>query len=373
MISSHSLSNRFWINTLLSILLACISHTAIANDKIQIPKIIQSIDSTISNKPEYYPQCRKTPLRVGKEDYQKGYLSLRGLKGVYINIDDVLKGAAARNVVLEENLKGLVVKMLNDAGLRLLTKEEMKKTPGQPEMSMYPSFPNHLGPYNEGDERIPYREDCCSIGIWTSFAQGAATLRDPLTNHKLGTWGTGHNTTDCSDVGGWMSKVVKETVEAFVEDKVKAEKEKIEQKEKAQAAGKKILEAKKQETPAESGAMECNTSLMMYIEMFKTNQTHIMPSKYFVLNKLAEAMMSCPTYHYIIETHADPRASHAYNEKLSEKRAASIKRYLMNKGVDENAFEMMAFGESRPVTAGVADEDYAANRRVVVTPIKVQP
>lgn len=109
------------------------------------------------------------------------------------------------------------------------------------------------------------------------------------------------------------------------------------------------------------------------MKTIKTDQTKIMPSKYFVLNKLADAMQSCPSYHYIIETHADPRASHAYNEQLSQKRADSIRRYLTNKGVDEDAFEMMAFGETRPVTAGINDEDFAANRRVVVTPIKVQP
>lgn len=365
-------STQRWIIFSLLPLIANLWQVAHA-DSANSPTIQQTIESKLTNKPEYYPQCRQTPLRVTEEDYQEDYVSLRGLTGVYINFDDVFKGAASRDVALDKNLINIVTKMLNAHGLRLLSKEEMQQTPGQPEMSIYPNYPGHLGPYNDGDERITYREDCCTVGVWTAFKQGASTLRDPLTHHKFSTWGKGHNTNNCSDIGGWLSEVVQETVEEFLEDKAKADTAFVEKKKQAQKAGKKLVEARKQPSPAESGSMECNTSLMMYIEMFKTNQTNIMPSKYFVLNKLANAMKSCPSYHYIIETHADPRASHAYNEQLSEKRANSIRRYLINKGVDKDAFEMMPFGETRPVTAGISDEDFAANRRVVVTPIKIQP
>lgn len=331
----------------------------------------QTIDSIVTDKPVYYQQCRQAPLRVGEEDYQKSYLALRGLEGVYVNIDDVLKGAKKKNVKLQKDLKNEIVRRLNTAGLRLLTKEEMEKTPGQPQMSMFPSYPKHLGPFKPGEPRIEYRADCCSMGIWTSFLQGANTLRDPLTNYKLGTWGEGHNTTDCSDVGGWFSDVLLKTVDDFIEAKAKGEKEYAALTKKTKADGKPVPVAAPAPTPAETGNMECNTSLMMYIEMFKTDETSIMPSKYFVLDKLAEAINSCPTYNYIIETHADPRASFGYNESLSKERARSIEQYLIYKGVADHRFEMQAFGERRPVTMGTTDEDYAANRRVVVTPYRV--
>lgn len=364
-------------------LLACVllvtvgqSAHAESSDKAAavVPPVKQTIASMVTDKPVYYPQCRQTPLRVGEEDYQKSYLALRGLEGVYVNIDDVLKGARKKNVKLQQGLKKEIVRRLNVAGLRLLTKEEMEKTPGQPQMSMFPSFPKHLGPFKAGEPRIEYRADCCSMGIWTSFTQGATTLRDPLTNYKLGTWGEGHNTTDCSDIGGWFSDVLLKTVDDFIADKAKGEKEYAELTKKAEAAGKPVVVADVQvapPTPAETGNMECNTSLMMYIEMFKTDETDIMPSKYFVLDKLAEAINSCPTYNYIIETHADPRASFGYNENLSEERAKSIAQYLVFKGVGKHRFEMQSFGERRPVAMGTSDEDYAANRRVVVTPYRV--
>lgn len=53
------------------ILLSLCSHLVMA-EETTAPEIKQSIDSTVSNKPVYYPQCRQTPLRVGDEDYQDG-------------------------------------------------------------------------------------------------------------------------------------------------------------------------------------------------------------------------------------------------------------------------------------------------------------
>ena len=114
----------------------------------------------------------------------------------------------------------------------------------------------------------------------------------------------------------------------------------------------------------------CATSFMMFIEMFKTAQDTIMSSKYFILDKLADAMIECPTFNYVIETHSDPRGKSDYNQKLSEKRAASIQRYLISKGVKASQFKMKAYGESRPVNNGTNADDYASNRRVVVTPMK---
>lgn len=120
----------------------------------------------------------------------------------------------------------------------------------------------------------------------------------------------------------------------------------------------------------QKGRQGCTTSFMMFIEMFKTAQDTIMPSKYFILDKLADAMIRCPASHYIIETHSDPRGKADYNQKLSEQRAASIKKYLIAKDVKATQFKMEAYGESRPVNKGTNADDYASNRRVVVTPTK---
>ncbi|GAB6140451.1 hypothetical protein JCM14076_11800 [Methylosoma difficile] len=322
-----------------------------------------------SGKPVYYPLPSQTPLRVGEENYQKNVATLKGLKGVYINIDDVLAGAKSHNLQLQENLKAEVARRLNAAGIRLLSKEEMEKTPGQPEMGMFPSYPKHLGPFKK-DEPVPaFRADCCLAKIWTSFSQGASVLRAPLTRFKSATWGEGHDTTDCTDIANWLSSVVLKTVDDFIADKQKGDQFATGT---AQAAPQTPAQAPAAVTPAETGNMECNTSLMMYIEMFKTNSSDIMPSKYFVLDKLAEAMKNCPNYNYLIETHADQRADFSFNEKLTKDRARAIQQYLSFKGVEDSRFEIKWYGETHPVTMGTTDEDYASNRRVVVTPYRAK-
>lgn len=366
-------------------------------------EIKQTVDLNISDTPVFYPQPSSEPLEVTQEAYEKSGLALAGLIGVYVNIDDVLKGASSKEVKLLHNLKEEVVKRLNKAGIRLLTKEEMEKTPGQPQMSMFPSFPKHLSKPKKGQPAIVYRANCCTMGIWTSFLEGGTMLRNPKVNYKLGTWGQGHNTNDCSDIGGWMSDVVLQTIDKFTEDKVKADTDykewllthKVVNKkvvsDKAKE-GKKVQEAEKAEEvePVKEAKqavvketvvtekitklshVTCSTSLTMYIEMFKTDSSFIIPSKRYVLKKLVNVMKSCPDYSYIIETHADARASREYNRKLTEKRAKAIRFYLLSQGVSDAQFDIQPFGENEPVAHGESPEDHVANRRVVVTPFRIK-
>lgn len=363
-------------------------------------EIKQTVDLNISDKPIFYAQPNPAPLQVGEEDYQKSYLALAGLTGVYVNIDDVLKGATGKEVQMLVSLKEEVVKRLNSAGIRLLTEDEMEKTPGQPQMSMFPSFPKHLGKPKKGEPAIIYRADCCTMGIWTSFLQGGKVLRNPHINYKLGTWGQGHNTNDCSDIGGWMSDVILQTVDKFTEDKLKADKDYKEWVLTQKTESKKVEEVKKDQEPEEAdkplveekttvtqskpikaplvqqsmdiGEEKCSANLMMYIEMFKTDSSFIIPSKRYILKKLANVMKSCPDYNYLIETHADARASKEYNRRLTEKRAKSIRFYLLSQGVPDAQFDIQPFGENEPVAHGASQEDHVANRRVVVTPFRVR-
>ncbi len=368
------------------------------------PEVKQSIASSVTDKPTFYAECSKAPLEVSKEDYQSSSISLHGLTGVNINIDDVIKSAKPKNVKLQKDLKEAVVKRLNDAGLRLLSKEEMEKTPGQPEMSMFPSFPKHLGSFKPGEPRIEYNPQCCSAGIWTSFTQGASTLRDPSLNYKLGTWGEGDNTTDCSDVGGWLSKAVLKTVDDFIAAKKKADEdhkalltkqgkpaEKAAPAPAAEKPAPKSLDkpvaaaeakipapepVKTAEKPveiretADTKKLACDTAILLYAEIFPTASATISAAKSTVLEKVADNMKACPQYRYRVETHSDQRSDDEYNEVLSARRAVAIRNYLVDKGVNEEQFDLRFYGERKPLVEGNSVEAWAANRRVEITPIK---
>lgn len=65
-----------------------------------------------------------------------------------------------------------------------------------------------------------------------------------------------------------------------------------------------------------------------------------------------------------LEGHADERGTEEYNLQLSNRRAASVKRYLTDLGVAGDALETVGYGENRPAVQGSNESAWAANRRV---------
>ncbi|MFZ6052817.1 OmpA family protein [Halocola ammonii] len=63
--------------------------------------------------------------------------------------------------------------------------------------------------------------------------------------------------------------------------------------------------------------------------------------------------------------HTDTDASDGYNERLADRRARSVKAYLISKGVD-GKFYLFSRGESNPVNENVSDHQKALNRRVEI-------
>jgi peptidoglycan-associated lipoprotein len=67
---------------------------------------------------------------------------------------------------------------------------------------------------------------------------------------------------------------------------------------------------------------------------------------------------------FILEGHADERGTEEYNMVLSQKRAASVKKYLTDLGVTSSALETVGYGENKPAVNGHDEAAWAANRRV---------
>ena len=69
-----------------------------------------------------------------------------------------------------------------------------------------------------------------------------------------------------------------------------------------------------------------------------------------------------------IESHTDSRASHAYNDVLSEKRAQSTLNWLVDQGIDRSRLSAKGYGENQLVndcSDGVqcTEEEHQLNRR----------
>lgn len=69
-----------------------------------------------------------------------------------------------------------------------------------------------------------------------------------------------------------------------------------------------------------------------------------------------------------IDGHTDSDGSDAYNQKLSEQRAASVRNYFItNGGLDADRFVSKGYGESMPAVPNDSRENKAINRRVELT------
>lgn len=81
------------------------------------------------------------------------------------------------------------------------------------------------------------------------------------------------------------------------------------------------------------------------------------------LDRKAAILQANPNVRLRIAGHADERGSDEYNLALGNRRAASAKRYLENKGIDGSRIEVVSYGEERPLSPGSDETAYAQNRR----------
>jgi peptidoglycan-associated lipoprotein len=81
-----------------------------------------------------------------------------------------------------------------------------------------------------------------------------------------------------------------------------------------------------------------------------------------VLEKQAE-WMGANRLSISIEGHADERGTREYNLALGERRAVSVKNYLIALGVSGNRLETISYGKERPVSVGNDESAWSQNRR----------
>ncbi|MFO7643791.1 MAG: peptidoglycan-associated lipoprotein Pal [Desulfosarcina sp.] len=83
-----------------------------------------------------------------------------------------------------------------------------------------------------------------------------------------------------------------------------------------------------------------------------------------VLREKAVWLRDNPDASVIIEGHTDERGTNAYNLALGERRAESVKSFLVNLGVDASRLTTISYGEERPIAFGQTEAAWAQNRRV---------
>jgi peptidoglycan-associated lipoprotein len=82
-----------------------------------------------------------------------------------------------------------------------------------------------------------------------------------------------------------------------------------------------------------------------------------------ILKENAAVLMKYPRLKVQVEGHCDERGTAEYNLALGERRANSVKKYLISLGVPADRLSTISYGKEMPVDPGHNDEAWAKNRR----------
>lgn len=97
---------------------------------------------------------------------------------------------------------------------------------------------------------------------------------------------------------------------------------------------------------------------------FDTNKATLTSTAQANLNKLVEVFNSYENTNIVIYGYTDSTGSVDYNQSLSEKRANSVRNYLVGKGLVSNRFETKGLGVNDPISTNETAEGRSKNRRV---------
>lgn len=82
-----------------------------------------------------------------------------------------------------------------------------------------------------------------------------------------------------------------------------------------------------------------------------------------ILMDKAEWLSENPGVSILIEGHCDDRGTNEYNLALGDRRATSVKNFLVDLGVGAERLYTISYGEERPVALGGNEEAWSKNRR----------
>lgn len=97
---------------------------------------------------------------------------------------------------------------------------------------------------------------------------------------------------------------------------------------------------------------------------FETNSDRLLPSANNTLRDAATTLRRYPELVVEVAGHTDSDGAAEYNQGLSERRAITVRDYLINEGVREASLSARGYGETEPVADNATAAGKALNRRV---------
>lgn len=96
---------------------------------------------------------------------------------------------------------------------------------------------------------------------------------------------------------------------------------------------------------------------------FPFDSAELSPDAQRVLEQNVEWLRANPGVQVQIEGHTDERGTIEYNLLLGERRAKSVKAYLLARGIPDSVLHTISYGEERPLDPNPDEQAYSKNRR----------
>lgn len=101
--------------------------------------------------------------------------------------------------------------------------------------------------------------------------------------------------------------------------------------------------------------------------LFASAKWDLLPSAQSKLDEVANALTKeSPESQIIVEGHTDSQGALAFNQNLAQKRAESVRSYLVSRGIAADRITAQGIGPSRPIADNASPEGRANNRRVEI-------
>ncbi|MFA7430938.1 MAG: peptidoglycan-associated lipoprotein Pal [Rhodospirillaceae bacterium] len=98
---------------------------------------------------------------------------------------------------------------------------------------------------------------------------------------------------------------------------------------------------------------------------FGYDQYNLTPEAQSALRQQAAWLKRYGNHSVVLEGHADERGTREYNLALGERRANSVREFLMSQGVEPTRLRVISYGKERPVCGDSAEGCWTQNRRGV--------
>jgi outer membrane protein OmpA-like peptidoglycan-associated protein len=101
--------------------------------------------------------------------------------------------------------------------------------------------------------------------------------------------------------------------------------------------------------------------------LFVTNKSDLLPGAQVKLNQVADALATQdPESKIVVDGYTDSQGAAAYNMDLSQRRAQTVRDYLVTRGIAADRITAQGFGLNSPVADNATPEGRANNRRVEI-------